>query len=124
MNNWGEVEFNEAYSGNEITEINGIKLPWQYIDFMKKHNGGEGDLGETWFVLYRLEELQEVNDEYRVQEFLPGHILIGSNGGDEFYGIDKDGNYFNVPSLMCEDDITLLGDDFDQLPDKINEMWE
>ncbi|MBQ8825508.1 MAG: SMI1/KNR4 family protein [Oscillospiraceae bacterium] len=123
MDNWGEFEFNEAYSGSEITKINDVVLPEQYIEFMKKHNGGEGDIGESWLILYRLEELQEVNDEYKVQEYLAGCVVIGTNGGDEFYGIDKNGNYFNVPSLMCEEDITLLGDDLNGLPEKINDMW-
>ena len=62
---------------------------------MKKHNGGEGDIGETWLILYPLEELQEINDDYEIEEFLPGHIIIGSNGGGELYGIDNKGNYFN-----------------------------
>ena len=36
-------------------------MPEQYIDFMKRHNGGEGDIGESWLILFALEELQEMN---------------------------------------------------------------
>ena len=57
-------------------------LPNDYIELMKKHNGGEGDIGETWLILYPLEELQEINDDYEIEEILPGHIIIGSNGGE------------------------------------------
>ena len=123
MNNWGEFEFNEEYTGDDILEINDVTLPKQYIDFMKQHNGGEGDIGESWFVLYKLEELQQINDDYNVKEYLPEHIIIGSNGGGEFYGIDKNENYFNVPEFMDIDDVALLGNDINELPDKVNELW-
>lgn len=90
---------------------------------MKQHNGGEGDIGESWFVLYKLEELQQINDDFKVKECLPEHIIIGSNGGGELYGIDKNENYFNVPEFMNIDDVTLLGSDINELPYKVNELW-
>ena len=61
MGQWNEFEFNKPYEGSEISSINGISLPEQYIDFMKRHNGGEGDIGESWLILFALEELQEMN---------------------------------------------------------------
>ena len=94
------------------------------FEFMKKHNGGQGDIDETWLILYRLEELQEINDDYEIEVFLPGHIIIGSNGGGELYGIDNKGNYFNVPVLIDEDDVSVLGTEIELLPDKINALWE
>ena len=123
MSSWNEFEFNNPYEGKIINEINGVELPRQYIDFMLLHNGGEGDLGETWFILYPIEELEEINEDYEVDRYLPGRIIIGSNGGGELYGIDSEGNYFNVPEMMDEEDITFFGTDLDQLPDKINEYW-
>lgn len=120
---WEDFQFNEAYNGDAITEIDGIKLPQSYIEFMNEHNGGEGDIGETWLVLYRLEELQEINDDYDVNEFLPNHIIIGSNGGEELYGIDSYGQFFNVPSMMDEQDVTVLCDDMKDFFEKVNEFW-
>lgn len=124
MEKWGEFEFNEPYTGDDIVRINEVELPKQYIEFMKKHNGGEGDIGENWLVLYPLEDLQEINDDYEIEQFLPGHIIIGSDGGGELYGIDNEGNYFNVPVIMDVNDITLLGQDIELLPDKINDLWK
>ena len=124
MGNWSGFKFNEPYNGADIFKINDVVLPEQYVEFMKKHNGGEGDIGETWFILYPLEDLQELNNDYEIEHFLPGHIIIGSNGGGEFYGIDNTGNYFNVPMIMDENDITLLGTEIELLPDKINELWK
>jgi len=124
MENWNEVEFNGPYEGEEIKQINGISLPEQYQAFMRAHNGGEGDLGETWFVLFPLEELQEINDDYAVGEFMPGYIIIGSNGGGELYGIDKRGHYFNVPETLEEEEITFFGTDLEVLPEEINHFWK
>src|SRR5574344_848390 len=124
MDNWGEFEFNEPYNGKDIDKINNVTLPKQYLEFMKRHNGGEGDIGESWFVLYRLEELQEINDDYEIAEYLPDHIIIGSNGAGELYGIDIDGNYFNVPDMIDEDDVTVFGKDIETLPNEINQFWK
>ena len=71
-----------------------------------------------------LEELQEINDDYCIEDFLPNHIIIGSNGNGELYGIDNSGNYFNVPIMIDKEDVTLLGDNIDLLPDKINDLWK
>ena len=124
MDDWGDFAFSEPYAGDEIKQINNVVLPKQYLEFMKKHNGGEGDLGETWLVLFPLEELQEINDDYCIQDFLPDHIIIGSNGNGELYGIDSSGNYFNVPIMMDEEDVTVFGDDINLLPNQINNFWK
>ena len=123
MGNWGEFIFNEPYTGDEVERINDVILPEQYIDFMKEHNGGEGDIGETWLVLFPLEVLQGMNDAYSIEEFLPGHIIIGTNGGGELYGIDAEGNYFNVPEIIEKEYIAILGNDIDELSERINELW-
>lgn len=44
MGNWGKFEFNDSYEGEEIGKVNNVILPEQYIEFMRKHNGGEGDI--------------------------------------------------------------------------------
>ena len=124
MGKWGEFVFNAPYGGAVIEKINEVVLPKDYVEFMKNHNGGEGDVGETWLILYPLEELQEINDDYKIEKFLPDHIIIGSNGGGELYGIDNKGNYFNVPVLIDADDVALLGTEIELLPDKINGLWE
>ncbi len=45
-------------------------------------------------------KLQEMNDLYEISDVLPENIIIGSNGGGEFYGINSDGYYFNVPDII------------------------
>ena len=53
-------EFNEPAT-SDINEINGIKLPEEYLAFMQEHDGGEGSVGEAYVVLYSLDELAELN---------------------------------------------------------------
>ena len=52
MCDWTDFKFNEPYEGKEICSVLGIPLPAQYIEFMKRHNGGEGDIGGIiWLML-------------------------------------------------------------------------
>lgn len=122
---WDDFDFNPGYDGEEITEINGVRLPENYIEFMKLHNGGEGDIGEDagWLVLYPMEELREVNNDEYIRECLPEGIIIGSNGAEELYGIDIHGNYFNVPSLIEEEYLTVICDDISDFAERLNEFW-
>ncbi len=76
MEKWGMFEFNTPYVGEIIEKINDVVLPNDYIEFMKKHNGGQGDIGETWLILYRLEELQEINDDYEIEYFCRVTLLL------------------------------------------------
>ncbi|SRR6266404_9898902 len=68
----------------------GLKLPNDYVGFLKTCNGGEGFVGEDYLILWRIEELEEFNRDYEVQEYVPGLLLIGSNGGGEAYGFRTD----------------------------------
>lgn len=120
---WSDFDFNDAYDGEFNTVIFGVELPKEYVDFMKLHNGGEGDTGESWLVLFPIEELQDINEEYN--EFLPsGHVIIGSNGGGELFGLNSDGKYFIVPALIEEEYLEVIGESIENLPADINKYWE
>ncbi len=121
---WNYFKFNEPYKGRIITQINTVKLPDDYIEFMKNHNGGEGDIGESWLQLFRLEELQEMNDMYNIAQFLPEHIIIGSNGGGEFYGINSDGEFFIISSMFDMESLTYLCSDMNSFAENINNFWK
>ena len=72
-----EFEFNDKPE-NMISEVNGIKLPEDYLVFMSEHNGGEGSLGRSNYGrFFRLEELEEINEEYDVKNAWPGYIVLG-----------------------------------------------
>ena len=99
-----DFEFNEKPQ-MFITEVNGIKLPNDYIDFMKEHDGGEGPIGDNNYGrLYMLEELEEINNEYEVQGKWPGYVVIG--------GIDSNLWAYNPEkNIYCQIDLYGTGEE-------------
>ena len=72
-----EFVFNEK-SEDMISEVNGMKLPDDYLGFVSEHNGGEGPLGQNNYGrFYKMEELEEINEAYDVKNSWPGYIVIG-----------------------------------------------
>src|SRR5262252_8735831 len=63
-------------------------LPCDYVSFLLNSNGGQGMIGETYLILYRVEELVEMNAGYELQKIAPGLLLIGSDGGGEGFAFD------------------------------------
>ncbi|TPM34475.1 SMI1/KNR4 family protein [Mesorhizobium sp. B2-3-5] len=68
----------------------GVDLPKDYTDFLKKHNGGEGFIGDNYIIFFKSEELFDFNREYEVEKYAPGILLFASNGGGEGYGFDTE----------------------------------
>lgn len=64
------------------------KLPNGYVNFLGHANGGEGLIGNSYLILWPVEQLQELNEAYNVKEFAPGLLLFGSSGGGEAYAFD------------------------------------
>lgn len=116
-------ELGQPYKGEVMEEVSGVLLPEDYLAFIKKHNGGEGDIGGTYLVLFPLEELQTVNDNYATTEVLEGCVIIGGDGGGELYGVTEDGRYFNVPAIMDKEDITYLGNTMEEFIRAVIALW-
>jgi len=72
-------------------------------------------------ILFPLEELEEINEDYCVNELLPNHCIIGSSGGGELFGVDTNGNYFAVPAVpMSDEDKIVLGNTFVKFIEKLD----
>jgi hypothetical protein len=54
-------------------------LPTDYVAFIGKVNGAEGPLGGAYLRLWSIEEIDELNREYSVDEFAPGILLFGTD---------------------------------------------
>lgn len=63
-------------------------LPSDYIQFLHNYDGGEGFIGDNYLILWKVEELSVFNREYEVEQYAPGILLFGSDGGGEGYGFD------------------------------------
>ena len=88
-----------------IAEVNGLALPEDYLAFMQEHDGGEGPLGENNYGrFFRMQELEEINDEYDVSNSWPGHIVIGGID-DALWAYDPGkGVYCQIDSCNTDED--------------------
>lgn len=73
----------------------GIKLPDQYVIFMMESNGAEGNVGGSYLAIWPAEQILQLNDEYAVNDFTPGLVYFGSDGGGMAYAFDN--RLENVP---------------------------
>lgn len=100
-----EFEFNDKPE-EFITSVNGLLLPEDYLAIMREHDGGEGNLGENNYgCFYRLEELEEVNDEYEVRKNWPGYVVIGSDMSGQLWAYNPE------KKIYCQIDSCNNGDD-------------
>lgn len=108
MTNAGENALFARFAGNppasrgeieRIQEKINFHLPPSYVDFMFTRNGGEGFIGRSYLVLWKIEDLISMNDSYQVAEFAPGIFLFGSNGGGEAFGFDIRSDTYGIVSI-------------------------
>lgn len=79
----------ELFEIERTEEKIGIIFPDGYKELMLHSDGLEGSIGDSaYLVLWKLEEIFELNREYCVQEFAPGLVLFGTDGGDTAYAFD------------------------------------
>ncbi|MBQ3428691.1 MAG: SMI1/KNR4 family protein [Mogibacterium sp.] len=117
-----EFDFNEKPE-ELISDVNGIKLPDDYLDFMSEHNGGEGPLGENNYGrFFKLEELEAINDEYDVQRSWPGYAVIGGIDDTLWAYNPSKGIYCQIDSCNTgEDTYYTISDSFEEFLIKMDE---
>ena len=68
----------------------GITFPGEYKDFILEHNGAEGAIGENaYLVIWSMDDIAMLNEEYGVSDFTPELVYFGSDGGEMAYAFDK-----------------------------------
>jgi hypothetical protein len=78
----------------------GYNLPADYAQFLQMINGGEGFIGSNiYIILWRIEELLELNTAYQVKEYAPGLLLFGSDSGGEAFGFDMRSSIKEIVSI-------------------------
>ncbi|MBI2919939.1 MAG: SMI1/KNR4 family protein [Planctomycetes bacterium] len=96
----------------------GVGLPADYLRFMRIANGGEGFIGSSYAILWKLEDLQQINMDYQVAEFAPELFIFGSDGGGEAFGFDFRGakvTIVRVPFIPLDfENAIVMGQDFPQ----------
>lgn len=116
-----DFEF-DRLSDEQVTEINGVKLPDDYIQFVSENGGGEGSVGEEGYLqLWSLGELAEQNAFYEVREALPNCALIGTDLSGSKFGVNDHGEFFAVPDDMGlnAEEIVVLCSSFKEFMEKL-----
>lgn len=82
-------KLNKPASDEDIYKIPHVeRLPTDYIDFLKLGNGGHGTVGEEHLIIFRAEEISQINESAAVERFAPGLLIFASNGGGQSYAFD------------------------------------
>lgn len=68
----------------------GVRFPDQYTEFMLESNGAEGSVGtKSYLAIWSAEQIVQLNEEYAVNDFTPGLVYFGSDGGGMAFAFDK-----------------------------------
>jgi hypothetical protein len=78
-----------------------MKLPNAYVQYFAGDGPKEGGLSidPGWFQLWSPDEIEGLNHDYRVQEFIPEFLGFGSSGGGELLAFDQAGRIFMIPFI-------------------------
>lgn len=77
------------YAVIEAFAIHGLVPPQDYVEFLIATNGADGALTPSIYLsLWRLEDIFSSNELYAVEEFAPGLLLFGSDGGGTAFAFD------------------------------------
>jgi hypothetical protein len=116
----GRFNANPPASREEIARVQSnvaFALPKSYVEFLLAANGGEGFIGTSYVILWKIEEIASKNISYNVAEFAPGILLFGSNGGGEALGFDACSNgdpIISIPFVTMEKkDALAVAPDFE-----------
>ena len=99
-------------------------MPTDYRAFLQQTNGLEGFLSaETYLWLWSLEDIGRLSEAYHVSEFVPGVVLLGTDGGDTGYGFIRRGDrsrYVRVPLVgMSPATLEVLGETLVEFLDRL-----
>lgn len=121
------LDLNDSADPNVIRNVEdqlGFQFPKEYVNFLLHSNGGEGPIGDNYLQLWKVEELIENSEGYSVEEFAPGLLIIGSNGGDTAYCIDtrsKEMPFVSMPFIgMDLEQVELCESTFTKFLDFLN----
>lgn len=87
---------------NNLQDEFGVQFPEDYINFLKLSNGAHGFVGNAYLILDPVEDIPERNKVLAIDEFAPGLLLFGSDGGGEGYFFDIRSSQINIVEVPFE----------------------
>ncbi|UOE51296.1 SMI1/KNR4 family protein [Mucilaginibacter sp. SMC90] len=91
-----------------------FQMPVGFIDFFKESNGADINKNGDFILLWPITDMLELNEDYQVNEYAPEFFLIGSDGGDTAFAIEKStGNVYEMPFIgMSKDEAIFITNTF------------
>jgi hypothetical protein len=86
-----KMDLENGASDDAISELHHFvqkRLPNTFIEWLRFSNGGSGEIGAQFVILYAADEIIENMAGYAIASALPGMLLFGSSGGGEAYLFD------------------------------------
>jgi hypothetical protein len=103
-----KIDTNSPPEDNDIvTFLKGIDfvLPKGFMEFFKVSNGANVNSEMSYVSFWPLTDMIQLNKEYQVDEYAPKFFIIGSDGGDTAYAIEKTTGYiFEMPFIGMSND--------------------
>ena len=92
-----EVQMRPAFPADQVdelfadftAEVGDVPHP-DYLEFMRRHNGCDGPVGQNGYIrLWPLENVVLRTEQAKTDEFAPGLLLFAGDGGNEAYAFDR-----------------------------------
>jgi hypothetical protein len=101
-----------------------MTLPDEYVRYCAGDNPKEGRLSVDpgWFQLWPLADVERLNRDYHVQEFVSEFLGFGSSGGGELLAFDAGGRVFMVPFVgMSADEARAVAESWAEFLERIEQ---
>ena len=100
-----------------FSDLDGLSLPNDYLEFLRFANGAFGFLGETYVEFWSIREIADANAELEIGAFLPGFLAFGGDGANELFVFDRrtsqGAGVYQVPMIGMEPDaLRICADTF------------
>jgi hypothetical protein len=104
-----------------IKRINWGPLPAGLIDLYRICNAGEGSLPfQPWtFVLWGIDTVADTREVEHYRAHYIEFLFFGSNGGGEYFGLDKLGHVFFMDTVAGEESIVVAAESFMEFAAKL-----
>ncbi|MEM9535799.1 MAG: SMI1/KNR4 family protein [Cyanobacteria bacterium P01_E01_bin.45] len=87
-----------------------INLPRDYKDYLARESPTHGftDLDFVgYFILWLLDDIDDLNRQYKLNNYAPGFLAFGSDGGGELLVFDMNGAIFAMPAIGMSSDVAI-----------------
>ncbi len=121
-------QFTSGFPAQAPSENFADLLPADYLKVLENLGAGEGFIGTNFLRLFALDDLAAANVAYRVPEYMPGRVLIGSDGCGNAFLLDvrtKPNRVVRVEFVPLDDEYaSIIAPDFLSFVEALGQLPE